>query len=172
MILCSVLSRTGLWIRWRWASRYMWHEANRCPPPLPSPVSGGGEPQPFGSGAQVARYVLTEEAYGVVEALWRHQATHVGFHKEPRKTQLILELLQTVGDSIRRPIDQAVLERRLVCEVGQVLGPLGAQFTTKSAGGLQQTLSYTVVIAHRTFPRLGESSLLLLRDVDAHTQHH
>src|SRR5215813_6844145 len=108
--------------------------------PLPSPVSGGGEPQPFGSGAQVARYVLTEEAYGVVEALWRHQATHVGFHKEPRKTQLILELLQTVGDSIRRPIDQAVLERRLVCEVGQVLGPLGAQFTTKSAGGLQQTL--------------------------------
>ena len=39
-------------------------------------------PHPFDSGAQVARYFLTEDAYGGIEALWGHQATHVGLHEE------------------------------------------------------------------------------------------
>src|SRR6185436_5873428 len=73
---------------------------------------------------------------------------------------------------IRCPIDQAVLECRLVREGSQILGALGAQLTTKSPGGLQQTLAYAVIIAHRACLWVGESPLLILCDVDAYTQHH
>jgi len=81
-------------------------------------------------------HFLTEEAHGIVEALWSHQAPHVRLHEDSRKTQLIPQLSQAIGDGVWRPLDQAILERRLIRQVGQVLGPLGAQFTTKRAGRL------------------------------------
>jgi hypothetical protein len=35
-----------------------------------------------GSGLQLGRHCLTEEAYGVVEALWRHETAHIGLHED------------------------------------------------------------------------------------------
>ena len=120
----------------------------------------------------MGRHFLAKEAYGVVEALRGQKATHIGLHEHARQTQLILEFFQTLGDGVRRPVDQAVLEGRLVREIGQILRPLSAQLTAKSASGLQQTLAYAVIKAHGTFPWLGESSLFIFCDIDAHTQHH
>src|SRR5262249_44179552 len=134
--------------------------------------SSPGRSRMDGSGSQLGRHFLTKEAHGIVKAFWGHQAPHIRLHEDSRKTKLLLEFSQAVGNSVRRPIDQAILERGLVREVRQVLGALGAQFTTKSAGGLQQTLTDAIVIAHRTFPWLRESPVLVRRDVDAHPQHH
>jgi hypothetical protein len=47
------------------------------------------KPQTNGSGAQLGRHFLTEEAYGIVEAIWAYQATHVRLHEDARKAQLI-----------------------------------------------------------------------------------
>jgi len=81
-------------------------------------------------------YFLTEEAYGMLEALWSHPAPHGRLPEDARKTHHIPPHSQALGDGGLRALAQAILERRLVRQVGQVLGPLGAQFTTKRAGRL------------------------------------
>jgi hypothetical protein len=45
------------------------------------PVAGEGHLETDGSGAQLGRYFLTEEAYGIVEKLGGHQAAYIGLHE-------------------------------------------------------------------------------------------
>jgi hypothetical protein len=40
-----------------------------------------GESSTDGSGSQLGRHFLTEEAYGMVEAIWADQATYVRLHE-------------------------------------------------------------------------------------------